>query len=148
VVLAKDHPSPLAKGAFRGGPSWLVILNLPDAHINVRKVGTNANFQATLKSYRQFYVNQFKGADTNKDNCLDMQEAQKSPYRFYLEPLVRLADRDGDGKVTLKELDSYLDLLDKGVGCTTNLTINNNGRGLFAILDANGDGQLGLRELR
>src|SRR5262249_17049358 len=43
---------------------------------------------------------------------------------------------------------AFLELMDKGVGCTTNLTITNNGRGMFAILDANGDGKLGLRELR
>jgi Ca2+-binding EF-hand superfamily protein len=147
VVAGGKKSGAFAPAIAKLGTAQLAV-TLADAHVSVRRAFAAANLQATLKSYRQFYLNQFRAADTNKDKCIDLQEAQKSPYRYYLEPLVRFADRDGDGKVSEKELNGYLNLLDQGVGCTTSLTITNNGRGLFAILDANGDGRLSLRELR
>jgi hypothetical protein len=61
-------------------------------------------------------------------------------------------DRDGDGKLFEKEITAYLEQT-QGLqeaasrGCVS-LTVKDQGRGLFDMADANGDGQLGLREMR
>jgi Ca2+-binding EF-hand superfamily protein len=146
LVSQNGRPAALASTVSRPTPGS-ATLALPDARIDLRRLvtrGAALNFQR----YRQFYVTQFRAADTNKDGCLDMNEVQQSRFQYYLRPILLFADRDGDGKLTEKELNAFLDLLDKGVGCSTALTINHLGRGLFAILDGDGDGRLGVRELR
>jgi Ca2+-binding EF-hand superfamily protein len=141
-----DTKTPLAKSA-RNVDGGVVEIGLADARMRVRPADATPINQIGQR-YRQFFVSQFKAADTNKDGCLDLEEIKKSRAQFYLLPVFQLADRDGDGKLSEKELNAFLDLLDKGVGCSTAVTINNEGRDLFAILDANGDGQLSVRELR
>jgi Ca2+-binding EF-hand superfamily protein len=59
-----------------------------------------------------------------------------------------LADRDGDGVLTRKELNALLDLLDEGAQCGVTFGYVDQGTGLFDLLDADGDGRLSLRELR
>jgi Ca2+-binding EF-hand superfamily protein len=146
LVKQNGKDAALARAVKRPG-SGVANLMLPDAHLSLRRVRAAAVYAAP-RTYHQFYLNQFRAADANKDKVLDRAELQKSPYRFYLEPVLKIADRDGDGKLTEKELKAFLDLLDKSVGCTSVLTINNSGRGMFAMLDANGDGVLSVRELR
>ncbi|HEY7315850.1 MAG TPA: hypothetical protein VH643_41355 [Gemmataceae bacterium] len=58
------------------------------------------------------------------------------------------ADRDGDGTVTDAELTSYLDLYRKAADSIVTLTVTPQPRSWFTILDADGDGQLSVRELR
>src|SRR5262249_29885265 len=52
------------------------------------------------------------------------------------------ADRDGNGKLTLAELEQFLSLIEQGVRCPLLLTLTDGGRNLFDLLDANGDGRL------
>ena len=56
--------------------------------------------------------------------------------------LFALADRNGDGKLTLQELSRFLDLHGAGARALTTLTVVDQGIGLFELLDANGDGIL------
>ena len=68
------------------------------------------------------------------------------------ERIARLADANGDGKLTEEELLAYLDHreeLQKRVqaGCVT-LEISDQSRGLFDLLDVNRDGRLSVREMR
>src|SRR5205807_5317038 len=57
-------------------------------------------------------------------------------------------DRDGDGVLTEKELLAFLDLLETAPLCAVTLGCADGGRGLFELLDADGDGRLNLHELR
>jgi Ca2+-binding EF-hand superfamily protein len=57
------------------------------------------------------------------------------------------ADRNGDGKLTLDELQQFLALIEDGVACVLVVTAHDRGRNLFALLDANGDGRLNRLEL-
>jgi Ca2+-binding EF-hand superfamily protein len=57
------------------------------------------------------------------------------------------ADRDGNGKLTLAELEQFLSLIEQGIGCCLVMTLHDAGRNLFELLDANGDGRLDAKEL-
>lgn len=61
--------------------------------------------------------------------------------------LVPIADRDGDGKLDRKKLDSWLDLQAQLARGQVLLTVLDGG-GLFELLDTNHDGALSVRELR
>ena len=61
-------------------------------------------------------------------------------------------DRRGAGKVSLKDVLAYLDkiedLRERAQASCVSLTVGDQGRGLFDLLDTNHDGRLGLREMR
>jgi Ca2+-binding EF-hand superfamily protein len=92
---------------------------------------------------------QLKQADSNGDGVIDENEAKTSRA---FRGLFTMVDRDGDGKVTEKELTAYLDHLRElqtraVAGCVT-LVLTDQSRGLFDLLDANRDGRLSVREMR
>jgi Ca2+-binding EF-hand superfamily protein len=58
------------------------------------------------------------------------------------------ADRDGNGKLTLTELERFLALLEQGAVCSFTVRLTDTGRNLFAHLDTNGDGRLDAKELK
>jgi Ca2+-binding EF-hand superfamily protein len=64
--------------------------------------------------------------------------------RIMLEP----ADFDADGKLTREEFDKYLDLQQAFVDLALSVSPSVQTPTLFQLLDANGDGRLGVRELR
>src|SRR5205823_4807583 len=65
-----------------------------------------------------------------------------------LRSIFPLADRDGDEKLTEKELQTYVDLVTAAAGSQVMVTFSDNGQGLFDLLDSNGDGRLSIREMR
>src|SRR5262249_55628400 len=65
-----------------------------------------------------------------------------------LRQVLGIADLEGDGKLSDKELLGWLGLAESAAGAQTTLAMMETGRGLFQMLDANGDGQLSVRELR
>jgi Ca2+-binding EF-hand superfamily protein len=123
----------------------VLVLKLPDALIDVERGNAsqfNGGFNAT-----QFYLQQFDQADTDKKGYLERKVVEQPQFQF-LRPLFDLADRDGDAKLTKKELTGFLDLLTAGAAAHTRLRFTDQGRALFELLDANGDGRLSVRELR
>src|SRR5262249_22395429 len=76
--------------------------------------------------------------------------AEKAIYQppFTFVALLRLADRDGDNRLTRKEIDAFLDMQEKFFFRSTYLTVMDRGQSLFEILDADHDGRLSPRELR
>jgi Ca2+-binding EF-hand superfamily protein len=64
-----------------------------------------------------------------------------------LGALFRLADRDGDGRVTPKEFETFLALHAQGAQSFITATASDQSPGLFELLDESGDGRLSLREL-
>src|SRR5581483_3790830 len=61
--------------------------------------------------------------------------------------LFPLADRNKDGKLTEKELQSFLGFLSEGPAAYAEVSIAEHGRSWFQLLDANGDNHLSPREL-
>jgi Ca2+-binding EF-hand superfamily protein len=72
---------------------------------------------------------------------------EDDPISAVLLGLFDFADRDGDGKLTPKELDAYLPLVELGAACQVWLEVTDLGRDLFDALDADGNGRLTRREL-
>jgi len=144
LVSPDDRPRALA-GAVSKGDDGGLKLGLPDAHVDFQSGQSAALNSAGAK---QFYVQQFKEADVNKKGYLERKTLENSNYPYFLS-FFALADRNGDNKLTEKELTDYLDLQADGGACVVTMTAHDLGRGLFELLDvAPRDGRLGLRELR
>ena len=100
----------------------------------------------TVEEARQALQAQFKVADANANNYVEKAEAAKA--QSALAGLFPLIDTDGDGNLYPKELDAFLDRQAVSARSRMTLATADQGRAIFAILDLNRDGQLGLREIR
>jgi Ca2+-binding EF-hand superfamily protein len=113
-----------------------VSFSVADTAMSVRSQGDmNADFHAK----RAVLVQQFQAADPSYRGFVERQQLQNRPA---LAQVFAYADRDGDGKLTVKELTAYLDLLGKAAASSVTLVITDRGRGLFDLLDSRHDGRL------
>jgi len=97
---------------------------------------------------RRLLEQRFKAADANKDGYLQgneqaMVDAPQSP----LAGLKDLIDRDGDGKIYLKELIAFADRQQEAARSRLVVTTADQGRAIFGILDLDRDRRLGAREV-
>ena len=81
-----------------------------------------------------------------KDGVLGEKQIYQPPFTFVA--LLRLADRNGDNRLSHKELADYFDVQEKFLFRTSYLTVVDRGASLFELLDADHDGRLSPRELR
>jgi Ca2+-binding EF-hand superfamily protein len=124
----------------------LAMLELPGARVEIRSAEeTAADPYAPIM--RLQWTALFQQADKNKDGYLDEQEAST-----FFGSAFKAMDRDGDGKVSKKEFEDYLDLIGDLQKRTQNacvsLVLSDESRGLFDLLDVNRDGRLSVREMR
>jgi Ca2+-binding EF-hand superfamily protein len=147
AVAAAGPPGPLAsllKKLKDGG----LGLDLGNSRIDLH-TNPPGGRPATAALYRDYFKMQFKTADKDNNGYLDKNEAQQSPV---FRNLFKLMDRDGDGKLFEKEMLAYLDqmqdLQTRAMTCCASLTVADQGRGLFDLLDTNHDGRLSVREMR
>lgn len=70
------------------------------------------------------------------------------PQFQFLRIVYDAADFDGDGKLTRAEFQKYLDLQQSTIDLALSLTYATRTPSLFQLMDENGDGRLGIRELR
>jgi Ca2+-binding EF-hand superfamily protein len=108
-----------------------------------------AGLIAVPVNLREQYRNIFRRLDSDNKGCLTRDQMMRIPFfRDSFEAM----DRDGDGKVTEKEMLAYVDEVDgfrlSVERACASLAVSNEGRGLFGLLDTNGDGRLSVRELR
>ena len=101
-----------------------------------------------LEAARRILEQQFKAADANKDGYLEGKEqaainAPQSP----LSGLSEVIDRDGDGKIYLKELLEFADRQQTAARKRLVVTTADQGRAIFGILDLDRDRRLGAREV-
>src|SRR5262249_6141002 len=121
-----------------------LLLNAGGAQI---KLACNLQSTPDYDNLRRFYVREFNDADVAQKGYLVLKDL--TPQRFQaFRPFFAAADRNGDGKLTVKELNAYIDLQAQLAAAYTSLGVTDQGRGLFEALDANHDGRLSLRELR
>ncbi len=142
LTAGKDWP--LAKETKPQGEGLLLTHGI--AQIDVRGDKTNQFFG---DGARNFYVQQFNQVlQEKKKDYLEKKDISNDGNSQFLRGLFALADRDGDGKLTLKELNAFFDAIGAGASAFATLTVADHGAGLFELLDANRDGRLGVRELR
>jgi Ca2+-binding EF-hand superfamily protein len=94
---------------------------------------------------RRELLKQFENL-AGKDGILSEKKIYQPPFTFVA--VLRLADRNGDNRLSHKELADYLDVQEKFLFRTSYLTIVDRGASLFEFLDADHDGRLSPRELR
>jgi Ca2+-binding EF-hand superfamily protein len=140
VAGRKTPPMPFRKSAYNS-----VVTTLGKTHFTVSRLeGTSIDYGANI---RQFYLQQFKAADTKQQGFVREKDLQNQQF-LYLKSLLKVADRDEDGKLTEKEIVAWVDLVSSASNCQTTLSYVELGQGLFELLDANKDGRLSARELR
>jgi Ca2+-binding EF-hand superfamily protein len=105
--------------------------------------------QALPRNIRDRLKTLFQRADSNNDGFVDRMEAQRGGL---FAASFDAIDRDGKGKFSEKDLLAFYDKMEslrKQVerACVS-LAVSNDGKGLFEMLDSNGDGKLSIRELR
>src|SRR5262245_24282127 len=115
-----------------------LLLNAGGAQI---KLACNLQSTPDYDNLRRFYVREFNDADVTQKGYLLLKDL--TPQRFQtFRALFAAADRNGDGKLTVKELNVYIDLQAQLAAGYTSLGVTDQGRGLFEALDANHDGRL------
>jgi Ca2+-binding EF-hand superfamily protein len=135
---------PMAKGVKRLDADT-VAFSFGDTNLELQ---AGDNQLQSFSNIRNFYMGQFRELDQkNRGYVEKSQEADNmgNPFLFYIFPL---ADRNNDGKLTKKELEDYLTLQTEGSGCHVTIQVNDLGRSLFSLIDADADGRLSTREFR
>lgn len=132
-----------------GKPNRLATLLPPDRDGAVR-VPLAGNRLEVMRADLDARLNkqilkQFEGA-LGKNGILDEKQIYQPPFTFVA--LLRLADRNGDNRLSRKELADYLEVQEKFLFRTTYLTVVDRGSSLFEFVDEDHDGRLSPRELR
>jgi len=102
-----------------------------------------------INNTRAFYLRQFTQiVGTSKKDYVERSQQKDFPQNPFVFQIFTQADRNNDGKLTRVELNAYFDVLNQGGGAHVALQVSDQGRSLFSVIDADGDGRLSLRELR
>lgn len=107
--------------------------------------GSRNDFDGQLASTREFYAVSFQSALGGKP-FLETSRMEDEPALQPVAVMLPFADRDGDGKLTPKEVEVFLNLVERGSRCQMTLTVGDPGPDLFALLDADRDGKIDRRE--
>jgi Ca2+-binding EF-hand superfamily protein len=106
------------------------------------------NGNTAAEGARRVIQQQFKAADVNKDGYLEGKElAAMNAPQSPLAGLSNVIDRDGDGKLYLKELTEFVDRQLAAARLRLLVTTSDQGRAIFGILDLDRDRRLGAREV-
>jgi len=95
----------------------------------------------------QFYEQQFRQVDQANKGVITAKQLENPQFAF-LRSILKLADRNEDDKLTLKELTDYGEVMTGVSDAPIALSFSDSGQNLFELLDTNRDGRLSLRELR
>jgi Ca2+-binding EF-hand superfamily protein len=120
------------------------ISNVDHFDIVVQDVTDSGGFGAV----RTIYHNAMRAADPKDNGYVTRDDLKRSPQASFMLSIFDLVDRDGDGKLTQKEMQAFLDIIADIDAATTSVKVGEFGRGLFNMLDANRDGALSQFELK
>jgi hypothetical protein len=125
-----------------------VILTVGGVWLEVR--GDRSSLSASqIEEFQQRFHREVRSADLDGDGVVSQAEARRN---LFLREQVTLFDRNADGRLTLQEIDAWLqsvlELQARAMARTVSMTVSSQGAGLWDILDRNRDGVLGLREMR
>jgi Ca2+-binding EF-hand superfamily protein len=146
---AKGNPSNLA--GLLTVKDEVAMLDLGVTRAEVRASHEQVQMDTFINILRTQLVALFKAADKGNKGYLTKKEAEGSRGGAF-SAAFKAMDRNNDGKVTEKELNDFLDkaveLQERATASSVTLVLSFESRGLFDLLDTNGDGRLGIREMR
>jgi Ca2+-binding EF-hand superfamily protein len=145
VFNPKRRPMPLA-AAVKQVDDNTVAFALGDARIELQ--GNEVSGFNRFRNVRNFYEREFNNLDPKGRGYVELSQEKESQGRPFLFQIFPMADRDGDGKLTRKELKAYLDLQAEGSNCYATVQVSDQGRSLFNLIDGDQDGRLSVREFR
>jgi len=125
-----------------------LAFDLGDARFALQASQGYSNMNGRFNGVKQFYLNEFDGIVDKKKGYVEKKQQKANMQRPYLFMIFTQADKNGDDKLTKKELTEWLDLVSEGSNCFVTLQVNDLGRSLFELIDSNSDNQLSVRELR
>jgi hypothetical protein len=99
-----------------------------------------------VRSAGEFLAAQLK-ASLGDRPALGKADLEQDPGLSALQELFRYADRNGDNRLTLAELEDYLRLAESGIRARIWVRVRDCDRNPFHFLDSDGDGRLSYREL-
>lgn len=133
-------PNAMRSSRLRIGSS---LLSLSDETVEIVRT---EGLQARQDRVERMGAEQFGLLDRNSDGMLDNREVFQPP--FGLVALMRVADRNSDGKLARAEHREFLALQKKMVTRGLIITLVDRGRWLFDFLDSDRDHRLSRRELK
>lgn len=136
---------PMAKSVKKTNGQNLAF-SLGDTRFQVQAMDSGNNRYNRLSGVRSFYVQQFNTLAGEK-GYVDKSQ-QKDGNDPYIFPMFPQADKDANDKLTKKEFNEWLDMLQEGGNVHVSIQVTDQGRSLFSVLDTNGDGNLSMREMR
>jgi Ca2+-binding EF-hand superfamily protein len=98
-----------------------------------------------MRSAGDFLIAQFEAVLGDKKTLSKTDLEEDATLAGFLD-LLPYADRDGDGRLSLSELKTYLRLVEAGLRSQVWVTVSDRGRNPFHFLDRDGDGRLSHRE--
>jgi Ca2+-binding EF-hand superfamily protein len=133
--------------ALRQTARHSLTFSTEDHCLNLIAAGGVPRPAAAGSMIQQVLVQQFKTLDRKELGYLTKKQLE-SPQFTYLHSVLQAADRNEDDRLSLEELNAWVELTTSGLDCQISIALAASGRGLFSILDTNQDGRLSLRELR
>jgi Ca2+-binding EF-hand superfamily protein len=118
-----------------------LVMRLGEARIELAVAGAPPG---AFSSVRHFLLEQFEAADVERRGSLNRMQIQENPFLAALFPA---KEDDSHRRLSKKEFADLADLLGKAVASSMVLTVTDQGRGLFELLNTHHDGRLRQREL-
>jgi Ca2+-binding EF-hand superfamily protein len=146
-LVSRKGDRPLPAGVKIKVSDEGVALQLGRSRLDI--AGTRSGATRVQINVRDQIKNLFRRTDRDNKGYLERKDVGRGNPFFDSFDLI---DRDGDGKITEKELLAWYDDLESlrkmvNRSCVS-ISVSNEGRGLFELLDTNRDGKLSVRELR
>jgi Ca2+-binding EF-hand superfamily protein len=131
-------------------PPEVRVEKLSDGDIEVSIGEVSLDFHAdsgahALENAKRYYAGQFQAADKDNNKYLEKSEVKDhGPFASLFD----MMDKDGDGKLYMTEVDQFVDQQSQAAHSQLVLSVDDQGRAIFAIMDSNRDRHLGIREIR
>jgi Ca2+-binding EF-hand superfamily protein len=145
VVVNEQTLGVAMKKKFRRAGSDSIAVELGDTRMALQAAAVQPVQNLRSNRGKYFYLREYDRIVGTKKY---IERADATGQRRFLFQILSQADKNADGKLTRVELLEWLDLVATGEDATVTITANDLGRGLFPLLDADGDGRLSLREMK
>ncbi len=131
-------------------PSEVHVRRLSEGDVEVAIGELSLEFHAdggerAVENAKSYYAGQFQAADKNNNKYLEKSEVKDQiPFNTLFDTM----DADSDGKLYMKEVDAFVDQQTHAARSQMVLSVADQGRAIFAIMDLNRDRHLSVREIR